>query len=163
MEMWRELCGRFGLRRSPEACEARQGELFLQALPGHAQPAPGAVRLVGALRREGVRLGLASSSARPWIEGVLAVIGLGEAFEVVVSGDDVVRGKPDPEIFLLAAERLGVTPTACTVIEDSRHGVAAALAAGMAVVAVRTAYNADEAFTGTQRVVASLEELVPAG
>jgi sugar-phosphatase len=73
---------------------------------------------------------------------VLAELGIASAFDVVLSADDVARGKPDPEIYLLAARRLGLTPRECLVFEDSPGGVRAARAAGMNVIAIATAPQA---------------------
>lgn len=89
-------------------------------------------------------LALASGSERPVIEAVLDIEGLRRHFRVVVSSSEVAHGKPAPDVFLLTAQRLGVPPAACVVIEDSRPGVAAALAAGMRVVAVTNTLPAHE-------------------
>ena len=97
---------------------------------------PGARELVEALRAAGVPQALVTSSYRNLTEPVLR--DSGGAFAVVVPGDEVERPKPDPQPYLLAAARLGVDPAACVVVEDSRVGVAAALAAGAHVLAVES-------------------------
>ena len=77
---------------------------------------------------------------------------------MVVASEDVWRGKPDPEVYLLAARRLGLEPGACLVFEDSVVGVEAARRAGMPVVGVSTAHAADElSAAGARRVIASFE------
>jgi sugar-phosphatase len=78
---------------------------------------------------------------------------------VVVSGDDVERGKPDPAIYVLAAQRLGVAAERCLVIEDAPNGVQSARAAGMTVLGVRTEYTAHLHLEGVARTVDSLAEL----
>lgn len=88
--------------------------------------------------REDYPTGLSTMSRRYQVERMLAVLELEDLFDVVATRDDVERGKPDPEIDLLVAGKLGVPPGRCLVIEDSPAGVEAALAAGMAVVAVPT-------------------------
>jgi HAD superfamily hydrolase (TIGR01509 family) len=88
-------------------------------------------------------LALASGSERPVIDAVLA-LGLTAYFPVVVSGSEVANGKPAPDIFLRAAELLQVAPRDCWVIEDSKPGVAAALAAGMRVVAITNTHRSEE-------------------
>jgi beta-phosphoglucomutase len=100
---------------------------------------PHNLALVGWARNRGYSTALCSMSYRSQVERILGVLHLGESFEFVAARDDVERAKPDPEIDLLAARRLGVAPAECVVIEDSPPGVAAALAAGMAVIAVTTA------------------------
>ncbi|MFC6733159.1 HAD family phosphatase [Haladaptatus sp. DYSN1] len=88
--------------------------------------------LVASLRAAGVKVALVSSSKHDWIEMVLDRFDLHEAFDLVVSAEDIDgASKPEPDIFLHAASRLSVEPSACVVVEDSTHGVQAAVAAGM--------------------------------
>ena len=95
---------------------------------------PGAARLLAALDAAGVPGALVTASSRAIMDAVLKVTGL--SFGVTVCGEDVQRPKPDPEPYLLAAARLGVPPAGCAVLEDSPTGIAAARAAGCAVIAV---------------------------
>lgn len=95
----------------------------------------GLLELVETLARQ-YRLALASGSERAVVDTVLGLKGLRQFFGVTVSGSDIKRGKPAPDIFLRAAELLGVAPQNCCVIEDSKPGVAAGLAAGMRVIAI---------------------------
>lgn len=99
---------------------------------------PHTIELLRKMRREGYPTGCATMSHRKQVDRVLSVLGLEDAFDVVATMEDVQRGKPDPEIDLLVAEKLGVAPEEFLVIEDSAAGVGAALAAGMMVVAVPT-------------------------
>jgi HAD superfamily hydrolase (TIGR01509 family) len=96
---------------------------------------PGASELLDALRAEGVPVGLVTSSMKEIAEAVLKGFGR-DRFDLIITAADVERTKPDPEPYLTAAERLGVEPVRCVVLEDSPNGVAAATAAGCAVVAV---------------------------
>jgi HAD superfamily hydrolase (TIGR01509 family) len=96
---------------------------------------PGAGRAVAALA-ERWPLGLASSSNREIIDLFLDLGGFREAFPVVVSSEEVQRGKPAPDVFLETARRLAVDPARCVAVEDSANGLRAAAAAGMAVIAV---------------------------
>jgi len=100
-------------------------------------PFPDALAVAGALREEGVPTAVASSSRADRVARALALTGMADLFDVVVGGDEVARGKPAPDIFLLAADKLGVASAGCVVVEDSGPGVLAGLAAGMGVVAVR--------------------------
>jgi len=99
---------------------------------------PHNIALLHELRGAGYRTGLATMSHTEQTRRVLFILGLMDAFEVVATRDDVEHGKPDPEIDLLVARELGVEPEDCLVIEDSPTGIAAALAAGMDVIAVTT-------------------------
>ncbi|MGJ3243702.1 MAG: HAD family hydrolase [Opitutales bacterium] len=125
---------------------------------------PGAADLVKALQAAGVPSVIATSTERANVEVALDVLGLRDAFCGIVSADDVSRGKPDPEVFLTAADRAGAKPEHCIVLEDSTHGIEAGLAGGMAVVAVATTNTEVElADSGAQRVVHRLTALsVPA-
>lgn len=102
---------------------------------------PHAVALLHAARTRGCRTGLATMSHCPQARHILNVLELAEAFDVIATLDDVEKGKPDPEIYLLVSRELGVPPDRCLVIEDSPVGVEAALAAKMDVVAVSTPFT----------------------
>jgi HAD superfamily hydrolase (TIGR01509 family) len=120
---------------------------------------PGAVELVEGLRRlDGVQLGLASNSPRFLVDDALATAGLADAFEAIVTADDVEHAKPAPDIYLLACERLGVSPSEALALEDSASGVAAAKAAGLTCIAVPLFAETD--VSAADRVVDSLEELL---
>jgi beta-phosphoglucomutase-like phosphatase (HAD superfamily) len=100
-----------------------------------------------------------SASPRPVIEAVLDVVRLRGAFETMVSGDEVARGKPAPDGYLMAARRLAVDPERCLVVEDARNGVLAAKAAGMTVAAVPAPATMHEDFSPADLVLPSLEAL----
>lgn len=98
-----------------------------------ARPAPieASVAVARALHSRGVRLGVASSSAPEFIAAALRIVGLSDAVSVTQSALHLERGKPDPEVYLRCAERLGEPPERCVAIEDSQVGVSAAAAAGI--------------------------------
>jgi HAD superfamily hydrolase (TIGR01509 family) len=98
------------------------------------------------------RIALASGSERAVVEAVLTLKGLRRFFAVTVTGSDIVHGKPAPDIFLRASELLGVASQNCWVIEDSKPGIAAALAAGMRVIAITNTYPAGELGAATHVV-----------
>lgn len=100
------------------------------------KPFPGAVNLIKHLAERHVKMALVSSTPARNIEVILNCLGIGGFFKTIISGEDVTNGKPDPEGFLLAAERLGIMPGNCVVIEDSTAGVSAAKRAGMHCVAI---------------------------
>ena len=97
---------------------------------------PGVTELLAFLQKKGIRLSVASSTNLKGTKAHLSESGILDVFEVVVSGDMVSRGKPNPDIFLKAAELLGLAPRECVVVEDSPAGIRAAHAAGMKAVLV---------------------------
>jgi HAD superfamily hydrolase (TIGR01509 family) len=121
---------------------------------------PGAV---SAVRRLAARypLALASSSARILIDQVLASAGLTDAFRVTLSTEEVPRGKPFPDVYLQAAERLGLPPAVCAAVEDSSNGLRSAAAAGMTVIAVPHGVYppAPDALAAAALVIGNLDEL----
>ena len=118
---------------------------------------PGLMELITKLSRV-ARLGLASGSDRPVVEAVLSLGDLRRFFPVSVTGAEVAQGKPAPDIFLRAADLLGAAPGDCWVIEDSKPGVAAGLAAGMRVIAITNTHPAHELHQATQ-VVSNYAEI----
>jgi beta-phosphoglucomutase family hydrolase len=116
----------------------RKEALFRKAIEGRVEALPGAVGLARALREAGVRMAIVSSTPRRNVEMILGSLGLSDCFDVIVAAEDVSRGKPDPEVFLAAAERLGLPPAGCVVLEDAPEGVEGAKAAGMRAIAVAT-------------------------
>ncbi|WP_414041656.1 HAD family hydrolase [Acidithiobacillus sp. M4-SHS-6] len=115
---------------------------------------PAAVAFCASLARRSVPMAIASSTARANIELTLAQTHLRHFFRTIVSAEDVQRGKPDPEVFLLAAQRLGFTPERCVVFEDAPAGVEAAKRAGMWAIAVTTT-NPAEALQRADRTLPS--------
>jgi len=103
---------------------------------GGLAPLPGAVEWTQRLSNDGWRQAIASSAPRENIDAVLAVSGLGSVFQAIVSAEDVTLGKPDPQVFLTAALRLGSSPARSIVVEDAPAGVEAARRAGMPSIGV---------------------------
>ncbi len=122
------------------------------------QPLPGVVEWLHRLHEAGLPCAVASSTERANIEAVLHRIGLETAFDAIVSAEDVSQGKPDPEVFLKAAERLKLEPQRCLVFEDAYVGIEAGHAAGMKVIAVTTTHAAEE-LRAANLVVRQLDEL----
>lgn len=121
----------------------------------------GAVELIDSLTADGFRIALGSSGPPENVSLALEMLGRRDRFAAVITGADVSRGKPDPQVFQLAAERLTVPPARCVVVEDAVHGVEAARRAGMKCVAL-TGTAPREAFSNTELVIDSLRELTPA-
>lgn len=123
-----------------------------------AEPLPGVLAWLTALRDAGVPSVIASSTVLENITCALDVLGVRAFFSQIVSSRDVHRGKPDPEVFQLAAGKLGLPPSRCVVFEDAHVGIAAARAAGIKVVAVTTTHPA-QTLADADLVIDRLDEL----
>lgn len=136
---------KYGFPMDIERDKARTYELYAQIVQGRLEPLPGALDFIARARARGLRLAVASSADRVKVDTNLRELGLAEnTFDAVICGTDVVKKKPDPEIFLTAAERLGVEPAGCLVVEDAVNGVAAAKAAGMRCLGITTSFTPEE-------------------
>ncbi|CAH9097112.1 unnamed protein product [Cuscuta europaea] len=123
---------------------------------------PGAYRLIDHFKSHGVLIALASNSPKSNIETKISYHkGWKESFSAIVGGDEVKTGKPNPEIFLEAAKRLGVNPSSCLVIEDSLPGITAGKAAEMEVVAVPSLPKQSHLYSSADEVINSLLDLHP--
>ncbi len=138
---------------------ARLKEEHYRALVGEGiEPAPGLLPLLRQLKERGFRLAVGTSAPRENVELILDALGIGGHFDAVVAEEDVERGKPYPDAFLLAAERCGVDPERCVVIEDAPSGLAAARAAGMKCIGIAGTRKREELHRA-DLVVDSLMEL----
>ncbi len=137
----------------------RKEELYRDVVRERGQtPLPGVVPFLDRLDAGAIPRAIASSTHRANIELNLSLLGLQTRFSAIVSAEDVTAGKPDPQVFLKAAEKLGFPPHRCLVFEDAPVGLEAAAAAGMRAVAVATSHPASS-LTDAVRVVARLDEL----
>lgn len=140
-DTWRWLHDHRGLAEPLVTWQPRYEHAVLAAVHGSLIPTPGARALVAALQADGIPLGLASSSQRAWVDATQETLGLSTAFDSITTAQEVASGKPAPDIYLRAAAKLRASPSQCLVFEDAPAGIHAARSAGMAVVAVVTAYN----------------------
>jgi HAD superfamily hydrolase (TIGR01509 family) len=122
----------FPLPEINKAYVARRDEILAAGLPLKH----GAVELLDALQSIACPMAIVTSSSRRTADSHLALSGIRERFDTILTCDDVTRGKPSPDLYLLAASRLGVDPERCVAVEDSNHGVTAAYAAGTITIMV---------------------------
>ncbi len=161
-EWSRYLHDELGVALEPGEINARVVERVLDAYHHDVPVLPGAVQTV---RRLASRwpLGLASSANRPVIDAVLETTGLTDCFAATVSGDEVKRGKPAPDVYLAAARKLGVDASKAAAVEDSSNGLRSAAAADMVVVAIpnREFPPDDDSLAMADIVLDSIAELTP--
>ncbi len=147
-----------GASYDPDAVRTRR-QAFYQAAIGKVTPMPGVLALLDALDEAKIPCAVASNSDRVWVDRILNITGLTSRFRAIATADEVEHPKPAPDVYLLAAERLGILPQQCAAFEDSPRGLAAAHAAGMFTVAVPTAMTRHFAFELAHHIVDSLEKL----
>ena len=124
-----------------QAIADRKEELYRELVKEEGiEPLPGVIALLNHLEEAGVPKAVGSSTPRANIDAVMEVIGVTGRFQEIVAAADVSKGKPDPEVFLTAAKRLGYAPDRCVVIEDAHVGIKAAQAGGIKVLAVATTH-----------------------
>jgi beta-phosphoglucomutase len=143
----------------------RKERLYRAAVGRGVELLPGARTLLEGLNAAGVPQAIGSSAPRDNLELILRLTGTAPLFGALVSMEDTQRGKPDPQVFLVAAAELGVPPAGCLVVEDAAAGVEAAKAGGMACLAVRfVGHHSAESLraAGADRVVGSLTEVTTA-
>ena len=136
VEAFSALIAFYGLTEPPEELQEEYRQLFWAALEGKLAAMPGLFDLMDAIDRRGLPMAVCTSSERAYLEAMLARFDLGPRFTVTLGAEDVSHGKPDPEIYLTAARRLGVEPQHLLVLEDSENGNRAAAASGAVAVAV---------------------------
>jgi beta-phosphoglucomutase family hydrolase len=144
-----------------ESIAAEKEELFRRRAGSRIKPLAGAIELMQALEEHGFSQAMGSSAPLENIELVTRKLGITGFFQVIVSGREVTEGKPSPQVFLLAAQRLGARPRDCVVIEDALAGVSAAKRAGMPCVAVTNTSPGTE-LSGADLIVDTLEEVTVA-
>ncbi|XID94672.1 HAD family hydrolase [Paenibacillaceae bacterium WGS1546] len=161
-EMWKLIKDEYKLGHSVEEIIDVQLAAKIRLLEQRAmEPIDGIRELLDGLKANKVPIGLASSSPRSFIMAVLNKFGIAAYFDCVVSGEEVARGKPAPDVFLEAASMLGVPPESCIVVEDSRNGVAAAKAAGMKCYGFVNPNSGNQDLSAADWIVDSIRAIKP--
>ncbi|HEY3297576.1 MAG TPA: HAD family phosphatase [Armatimonadota bacterium] len=140
-DIFRDLLGR---ELSPEELKAEdehKEDLFRQVYSGHVEPLKGLIHFLAELRASGFGIAVATSGPPANVEFTLEAIGAKDAFDAVITSREVKQGKPNPQVFLTAAEALGLAPKQCAVFEDSRAGAQAAVASGALLIGVATGHS----------------------
>jgi HAD superfamily hydrolase (TIGR01509 family) len=150
-----EYCG---LSDTWQELSAETGELFIQFLPENLATMPGLFELLDSLEQRNIPKAIATSSRWPLVDPCLAPFDLKRRFQFILTAEDIVHGKPDPEISLLAAQRFGIQPANMLVLEDSENGCRAAAAAGAFAVAVPGDHSRGQDFRMASLVIDTLAD-----
>lgn len=147
-----------GLTESIEELIAESEAIFRDLLDDTLAPMPGLFVLLDRIERNRLPKGVATSSSRPYLEDILGRFDLLGRFDMLLTAEDVEHGKPHPEIYLTAAERLHVTPESMLVLEDSETGTRAAVAANAFAVSVPHRHSAAHDFAGAAYIAEGLDD-----
>ena len=157
-ETWATLARELSLGGPVESLVAAYDQELCRRLAAIQETLPGVRELIAALKELRVPVGLASSSWPAWIDALLQGTGLAGCFDAVVSATMVARPKPAPDVYLLAAQHLGVPPQRCIAIEDTPTGIESAKAAGMLAVQVRASSTAFPPLAAADIVLDTLDD-----
>lgn len=136
---------KYGFPLDLSIAKPRTYDIYLEIIKGSLKPLPGVKEFIAGCRDKGMKLAVASAADLRKVRGNLAEIGIKNGtFDTIVTGDDVERKKPAPDIFLLAAERLALPAENCLVIEDAVSGVAAAKQAGAKCLAITSSFTPEQ-------------------
>ena len=128
-----------------ERLGARKEAIYRELMAADTlEPLPGVRAWLAALRNAGIPRAVGSSTPRANLDAAMGRLGLAEYFDAIISAEDVTLGKPNPEVFLKAAERIGCRPERCVVFEDALAGIAAARTGGMRVIGIATTHPVEE-------------------
>jgi beta-phosphoglucomutase len=159
-EIARQVWGPEVTEQQVVSIHRRKQALYRESLQRNLPAMDGAVQLIDGLVEAGLVLAVGSSAPSANVEMTLEGLGRKQVFSAIVTGSDVTQGKPDPRVFLLAAQRMGLEPSHCAVIEDAPAGIAAAVTGGMTAIALLGTAPADR-FPQAHLVIDSLHQLSP--
>ena len=149
-----EVVGSLDLPVNPERWAEERQKIFMGLIEKGVGLMPGMMESLAFFARNGMKMAVVSSGDKRYVQRILRLTGLENSFNAVVTGNDVTRGKPDPQCYLLGARKLEVMPSCCLVLEDAYAGIKAALAAGMKVIGIENQFNSR--FDGAHMVLQSL-------
>ena len=149
----------FNIKAPVEAYYKKRSALFLELVKEKLEAMPGLHASLELFCRNRFPIAVASSGTTEYIGIVLEKFSIGGYFDVIVSGDDVTKGKPDPETFIIAAKKLDVEPARCIVLEDATNGIKAAKAAQYKCIAVKNPYTPPQDLSGADMVADTLSAI----
>ncbi len=156
--MWSTFKNKFNIKNSIEEMIAIKKERFLQNIH-KINLVDNFEEFMLTVHKEGYLLGLASSNNRKTVDSIIKKFNLDKYFEFIISGEEVSKGKPNPEIFLTAANKMNVKPHECLVIEDATNGVKAAKSAGMKCIGLKNPNSGDQDLSQADLIVDNFSEL----
>lgn len=157
--VWKLFENKYDIHEDHTILRKKRREIHFKLLQGNIKPLPGLLDLLESLKKHNIKLAVATGSSPKIVSIVLNKLKIKNYFAYVVTGEDFQKSKPDPEPFLVACQKLNVSPNECVAIEDSEAGVLAAKAAGIKVIAVPTQHSKFGDFSKADRTVNSLQSI----
>jgi beta-phosphoglucomutase family hydrolase len=151
--MFTELIAKYELNTTFEEINGQKEEILFKLLAQDAEPTKGVLNLIQKLQQREIKLAIGSSSTKKLVNFILNKLELTHVFNRVITAEDIKHSKPDPEIFLKAAIELGVKPSQCLVIEDSKLGVDAAKSAGMKCMGYRNPHSGNQDLSKADAII----------
>ena len=158
-EIFEDMLKARNLKMSIPKLVKEKDAIFNKIIKGTMKPIRNSIELVKSLKEKGYEVAIATSSHTIKMDAELKELGIDHLFDVKINGDHIKKGKPNPEIFLVAAKKLGVMPEECAVIEDAEYGVQAAKNAGMYAIALHSPNSPNQDLSKADMVVDDLAEV----
>ena len=158
-DILKNLIDYFQLGVNLEDLREKRSAIFLELVRKKLQVMPGLFQSLKLFRQNKFKIALASSGTKKYINIVLEKFKVADYFDVIVSGDDVKRGKPSPETYFIAVKKLSIRPSQAVVLEDATNGIAAAKAAGCFCIAIKNPHTPKQDLSKADLVINSLKEL----
>lgn len=158
---WRQIIALCGIEGEPYALEREQYRLVaVQIEENHIPPSDGLLEILEWAKANDVKVGLASSSTRVLVNDAIRLLGIEKYFDFTVSGDEIPKKKPAPDVYLKVLEMAGVKPEEAVAVEDSRTGVAAANNAGIFCYGYQNPTSGDQDLSCAGKIIQSLREIL---
>ena len=156
---FKEILKKYNKVADAEKLEKKKFKMVYNSLEKNVPFVPGALELIGLLKKNKIKIALASGSPKDFVNYIVSKSSLNKKFDVVIGLGDYSNSKPDPEIFLLASKEINIKPKDCVVIEDANHGVLAAKKAGMKCIGFVNENSGNQNLSKADLIVDNLEEI----
>jgi HAD superfamily hydrolase (TIGR01509 family) len=150
---------KLGLQENVDDLYHERQKIFIDLIRDEVEPMPGLFKALDVVKKLNLKTSIASSATMEYIDIVLDKLNIRNYFDEIVCGDDVSKGKPDPETYQVAAKKLDLKPKECVVFEDAEKGIAAAKDAGCKCIAVKNPYTPPQNLSRADRIITTLKEV----
>jgi len=159
IDICKEIIDTLELNTDLESFYNKRIQLFLEIIKNELEAMPGLIESLKLFKSNNFKIALASSGAKQYIDLVLERFNISQYFDVIISGDCVQTGKPDPETYIVASEKLGYRPEECVVLEDAKNGIESAINAGCKCIAIVNPNTPPQDHSKADMILNSLQEI----